>query len=279
MAGASLLLAGLSLSPDGQRVALSLGLAPGQVLVHDLARGTLTRVSSRTFPRAPVWMPSGDRLLYTSSQGARAWNVRVRRADAGGEERILAADDETQVALAVSPDGATLLYWQGGNAGGSLLALPTDGSRPAQPIVGKEAGRLGASFSPDGRFIAYDSRESGRTEVYVRSSSTSDERVQVSTNGGESPVWKRDDEILFLSGDVVNAVSVARRGSSIVVSKPVELFRTGGASRLAPAFDVTPDGQHFYLLRSRGHSRLSVVLGWPRDLARLQAEALQGTTR
>ena len=98
-----------------------------------------------------------------------------------------------------------------------------------------------------------------------------DQRVQVSTGGGESPVWSKHNEIFSLADGTVSAVSVASRGGSLTVSKPSVLFRTGGDTHLVAAFDATSDGQHFFMLRARGSRHVSLVFNWPADLARLAA--------
>ena len=85
------------------------------------------------------------------------------------------------------------------------------------------------------------------------------------------PVWASNGELFYLSGSAMNAVSVTRRDGSLVVSKPLVLFQTGGDGKLAPVFDVTPDGKTFDMLRARGREHLSMIFNWPRALAELEA--------
>jgi hypothetical protein len=84
-----------------------------------------------------------------------------------------------------------------------------------------------------------------------------------------SPVWADNGEIFYVSGSAIAAVSVTTRDGVLAVSKPVVLFETGGDSRLAPVYDVTPDGKTLFMLRARGHEQLSLLLNWPGELARL----------
>jgi hypothetical protein len=107
----------------------------------------------------------------------------------------------------------------------------------------------------------------------VRPFPEGNERIQVSTEGGESPVWAKNGEVFFVAGSAIAAASMMSRGGAVVVSKPVILFRTGGETHLAPMFDVSPDGQRFFMLRMRGREHVSLILNWPRELDRLQAGA------
>jgi serine/threonine-protein kinase len=263
--------AGLSLSPDGGRVAITLGSVGGQLWIYDLARGSLSKLATDVFPFRPVWTPRGERVIYGSNRGARAWNLRARRADAAGEEEPVSTSDDVQVPIAASPDGRWVVYREGSGAKGSVLKRPVDGSAPAGPLFRSRVTGLGASFSPDGRWLAYEDDESGRSEIFVRPFPEGEGRFQVSTSGGETPVWTRSGEIFFRSGNAVQVVTVATDGGSLAVSKPTPLFRTGGEAGLVPEFDVRPDGQGFLMLRARGRDRISLVLNWPRELARLEA--------
>ena len=260
-------MAGLSLSPDGTRIAVALG-APGQLWAYDLARGSVSRVAAGTFPTPPVWT-TADRLIYASAREARAWNLWSRRADAAGDEQRLTTSDEVQIPLALSPDGSSLIFSEGSGPTGNLFRMPSDGSAAARPLFASRTWGLGASFSPDVRWLAYESLESGRMEVYARPFPDGDQRIQVSTSGGEMPVWSKSNEIFYVAGGGISAVSVTLRGGSLAVSKPVVLFPTGGDTHLVPVFDATPDGQHFLMLRSRGRQHIALIFNWPSDLARI----------
>ncbi len=260
---------GLSLSPDGSRVAVSLGHAPGQLWVYDLARDSLSQLASEVFWIRPVWTPRGERVIYTSARGARTWNLSSRRSDAAGEEERLSTSIDTQLALALSPDGRWLVYAEGSGERGNLFKMPLDASSQAQPLFPSRVYGVAASFSPDGRWLAYESLEAGRNEIYVRPFPEGEKRFQLSTGGGESPAWSRSGEVFFYATEGLYSVSITTRGDSLAVSKPTLLFRTGGDTHLAPVFDVTPDGQRFIMLRSRGREHVTLILNWPLDLARL----------
>ena len=273
-------LAGLSLSPEGTRVAISVG-APGPLWVYDLERGSLSQLTGGAFAiTRPVWTPRGDRVVYASARDARLWNLSSRRADAAGEEERLSTSDEVQAPLALSPDGRSLVYLEGAApTRGNLFERSPEASAEARPLFPSRAWGMAASFSPDGRWLAYESVESGRSEVYARPFPEGENRLQLSTEGGETPVWSRSGEVFYHAGGGLYSVSVAARGDALVGSKPALLFRTGGESRLAPVFDVTPDGQRFLMLRSRGSEHVSLVFNWRRELARLGAAAGAGAGR
>ena len=259
---------GVSVSPDASRVAVSVGFSPGRVLVYDVARGSQSVVASGTFPSRVVWTKDGSRLIYASSRDARAWNLWSRRADGAGEEQRLSTSEEVQLPGALSPDGATLVYSHGSGPNGNFFKMPLLPAAAASPLFTSRTWGLGAGFSPDGRLIAIDAIDSGRSEVFVRPFPEGDQRIQVSNGGGTSPVWTQAGEILYATPSAITAVSVTTRGGSLAVSKPVVLVQTGGESRLAPVFGVTPDGKTLFMLRLRGREQLSLIFNWGAELTR-----------
>lgn len=181
--------------------------------------------------------------------------------------------DAIQIPKAASPDGRFLLFSQGAGAKADLWLLALDGSAPPTPWLEAPASEaLGASFSPDGRFLAYASDESGRAEVYVRPFPRGEGRWQVSTDGGLSPAWSaRGGEIVYWSRDRIVSVSVSPRGAGLDVSKPRPLFPVPSSAGLSADFRLSADGQRLLMARSRREDRITLVLNWPAELARLAA--------
>jgi eukaryotic-like serine/threonine-protein kinase len=258
--------AGMSLSPDGTRVAVSAG-SPGQLVVFDLARGSVSHVATGSFATHPVWTAGSDRLIYGSAREARAWNLWSRRADGAGDEQRLSTSDEVQLPLALSPDGSTLVFSEGSGPSGSNVQMPLAASAAKKPLFASRTWGTGASFSPDGRWLAYEDFESGRTEIFVRPFPAGDQRIQISSTGGEQPVWSKRNEIFYLAPAGMSSVSVTAQGGSLAVSKPVVLFPTGGDTHLVSTFAMTPDGQRFFMLRTRGSQQVALIFNWPSDFA------------
>jgi Tol biopolymer transport system component len=231
----------------------------------------MSTVATGTFPSRAIWTNDGTTLLYPSSREARAWNVWSRRADGAGEERRYSTSSEVHLPVALSPDGATLVYSEGSGPTGNFFKMTISDPERRTPLFATRVWGQAASFSPDGRYLAFESPESGRSEIYVRPFPDGDQRVQVSTDGGNSPLWAKNGELFYVSGSAIVAASITGRAGSLAVSKPIVLFHAEGDTGLVSAFDVTPDGKTFFMLRSRGREQVSVILNWPRDLAQIEA--------
>ena len=168
-----------------------------------------------------------------------------------------------------SADGRFILYRVlGAKTKNDIWVLPLFGERKPYPLLQTEFGEFWARFSPDGRWVAYVSDETGTNEVYVREFSGSGGRLQVSVGGGSSPSWRRDGKELFYnSGGKLMAVDVKVSGSGFEPGVPKLLFEKGGGS----IFDVSGDGQRFLipvLVEESSPEPITVVLNWTADLKR-----------
>jgi len=196
-----------------------------------------------------------------------------------GAERIpVLMSNALQLPNDFAPDGTTLLtFVQTPSAGGDLYTL-TLGDKPTMtPFVATPFDEGGASFSPDGRWVAYHSNASMRNEVYVRRYPLGSEQWQISNAGGESPLWSRDGkELYFVAGDTVMRVPIGG-GASLNAGTPAPLFRIPGhhtAPRLSGSVSrpvirgITPDKQHFLfrLGTEQGLPLINVVLNWQKAL-------------
>jgi eukaryotic-like serine/threonine-protein kinase len=268
---------GIRLSPDGRHLALALresGHAP-DIWIQDLTRGTLSRLThgpSSNF--APLWLPDGKRILYTSERPI--FDLYSASADGSGAEQVFLATSNDKYAQAISPDGKTLIFSPSApGTGQDLWSGTLEAIRDAKPFLATPFYECGASFSPDGRWIVYVSDESGKREVYVRDFPAGGTRFQVSTNGGDEPVWARNGkEIFYLAGKKLMTVPV-QTTPNFVPGTPVALFEPGfEASGLnTPSYDVSPDGQLFYLIQQDSPTEqpasVKLVLHWPEELKRL----------
>jgi dipeptidyl aminopeptidase/acylaminoacyl peptidase len=254
-------------SPDGNRIALTIIGAQNDVGVYDVERRRLDRI---TFSSAedgfPTWTPDGKRVTYYSTRGGRQ-NVYWKRVDGTGDEERLVESDQPLAPLCWSPDGRVLLYVeQNPETGSDLWALDLAHGMKRRPFICTPFNEDAAEFSPDGRWVAYESNETGRTEVYVRSFESPEERWQVSEAGGINARWAADgSEIFFLDGER-NVWSVpVRAGETFVSLSPRRLFQSRNYER----FDISPENGAF-IMRSEPlrPTRLVVSLRWAEEVAR-----------
>ena len=245
-------------SPDGKRLAFSLNSGKGtDIWVKDLDRDTPSRLSfvpgGNVFP---VWTPDGKNIVFRSNNRAAPGLYGVR-SDGSSEAKRLTEGKPPEFPYSFSPDGKRLAIFQDGNGDSpDIFTMPVEGD-PGPGTLGVRLGKaelfLGTpfmevypAFSPDGRWLAYASDESGNSEVYVRPFPGPGGRWQVSTGGGRFPLWSRDGrELLFETLDQhVMAVSYTAKGGSFAAGKPrvwtETRLRNAG---LLPNYDLAPDGK------------------------------------
>ena len=267
----------LRLSPDGQRAAVVVGEALDEDLfIYDLARDTPTRL---TFDRAsdnfPLWSPDGERVLFASTR-AGVRNVFWKAADGTGEVTRLTTSDTPQYPSSLAPDGETLvLVEQRAGTGFDLSVLPTSGEGAAEPLLQTEFAEYQSAISPNGRWIAYASTESGENHVYVRPfPNVNDGQWQVSRESGAFPVWSPDGRELFyprVSDQALMAVQVETdstfsHGNPELRFDGEEFFGGTGAR----PFDIAPDGRFLAIRQQTSDSSLVVVVeNWLDELQRL----------
>jgi hypothetical protein len=259
----------MALSPDGRRLAVAIRNEEGEDLwVKQLDRGPATRLtSSPGLDRRPSWSADGTRILFPSDRGETRslWSMR---ADGVGEpELVLAVDAQIDQGL-WSPDGEWLIYRVGATAGvRDIFARRLSGDSATIVVSAHpEADEDSPAISPDGRWIAYVSRESGAAEIYVRPfPNTGDRRVQVSSGGGRAPAWSPDGtEIFYVQEASTNLVSAfVTAGASFSVDSTIALFPEGDfVLNNRHARYIPGDGQQFLLARqdTAAAARLDVVL-------------------
>ena len=195
-------------SPDGRRLAMDIFTVQADVFVYEWARDTLTRVTfDPSADSKPVWTPDGQRIVFRSTRDD-VNNLYWQRADGSGDVQRLTQSQYAQTAMSWHPNGKLLAFWETGpQTSNDLMILPMEGSeasgwKPGQPTVFLRTpfNELEPEFSPDGRWIAYRSNESGRTEVYVRPFPGPGGKWQISTEGGVAPIWSRSRSEIFYGG-------------------------------------------------------------------------------
>jgi serine/threonine-protein kinase len=245
----------LALSPDGRRLAVGLGATTGglNVWIKQLDRGPVTRLSFGGEDRRPAWSPDGRWVAFVRDTAATSIVV-ARPADGSGQDRVLARLDRRIQEVSWSRDGRWLLLrTDNGQAGaGDLVGVRTAGDTTPVPLIASPFTELHPALSPDGRWLAYTSNESGVNEVYVRPfPAANGGRWQVSNGGGSEPRWSGDGrEIFFL--DAGNRVVAAQvRGAptfALVGSTPLFSAASYTIDAFHQAYDVSPDGRAFYFL-------------------------------
>jgi Tol biopolymer transport system component len=266
-----------SLSPNGTRVVLD-GL-DGQTLkmnlwMADLGRGIRTRFTpgAERPQESPVWSPDGTRIAFVSENA-----IFERSADGSGEDSLLLKADSPIAVQDWSRDGSFLLYQQTDpKTRGDLWVLPMSAhaDKTAFQVVRSQFDEASGAFSPDGKWIAFDSADdSGTREVFVQacSRSGSSGRWQVSKGGGLHPQWRADGkELFYLASDLSKLMSVSvTSGPSFDAGPPAAVFAGSFDTGINPQFIVTPDGQRFLIsvpMSAEGSAPPTVILNWPAGL-------------
>ena len=275
---------GFRLSPDGQRLAVALGSPRPNVWVFDLVHGVRTQL---TFDDAThymlSWSPDGQRIVFVTQSGLPGTytsEIRAVAADGSGPSELLLRPDQQQTGFTWpqwSADGRYLLFLKAsGPSGASVWASATSGDKTpflvAQP-QNSQANIVHMRISPDGRWLAYSSTDSGRNEVYVTRFPGGSGRWQISQNGGGFPVWRSDSTEIYFLGTAtapvqLEAAQVNTKGEEFQVESIHPLFPGPSVAAGGQLFDATADGKRFLLsvAPSVGSPPLTLVLNWTADL-------------
>jgi Tol biopolymer transport system component len=260
-------------SPDGRRLALEINDGRRSAIwVYDWERDTLTRLTfGGEANRYPVWTPDGQRIVYSSQEKGGNFNLWWIRADGAVDAQRLAESKRQQIAGSWRPDGKVLAVTQP-NPGTSfdIMTLPIEGDEKSgwklgepMPFVNSTFNEAAPAFSPDGRWLAYESNESGSFEVYVRPFPGPGGKWQISIGTGLYPVWSRNGKELFYrtQDSKIMMVSYTASGDSFRADKP-QLWSPGQFTDVGPGntnFDLHPDGKRFAVLKAPGAEQATAV--------------------
>ena len=257
------------LSPDEKQVAyekIDADARNGNLWLLDLARGSTSRLTSvPASDYSPLWSSDGKKILFASARSGFADFYEI--APGGGPaERLVYHGPGEKTPVSWSPDGKLLLFVVPSPATREdIWMLPLSGDGKPVPLVQSRFSDLEGKISPDGKWFAYTSDESGRPEVYVQSLADASKRSQVSTAGGLRPRWRSDGhEIFFLAGSVLQAVEI-KAGAFFEAGKPKDLFKLPFWTDYA----VTRDGQRILAATSVEENPFlpaTVVLNWTAGL-------------
>lgn len=270
-----------ALSPDGKRLAVSVVTSSSQdIWIFDLVRQTRSRLTfSQGRSLHPTWSPDGRWIYYSAFRSGRTYMYR-RLSDGTGEEETILTGGGVRLALpnSISNDGKYLAYEQIMDSeheksarNYDLFALPLFGERKPIPQVLSPFLKVWPEFSPDGKWLAYASEETGRLEIYVKPFPGPGGKYQVSTGGGDNPKWSRDGRELFFSSDVgeVMVVDVRESGAALQLSTPRPVLKAPMVGGPEGPFVVSPDGKRF-LVNQMGSDTvrlpLTLLTNWAAQL-------------
>jgi serine/threonine-protein kinase len=261
-----------SLSPDGRSLAVTVDGDDPDVWVYRLDRKVLNRLtfSSRS-EHTPIWYPDGRRIAFELD--APPFHIYSVPAEGGGDPKPVLESPIDSYAEAISQDGRLMVVRQlGSDERYRLGLLQLDGQDDVTPLHETRFTERFATLSPDSRFVAYESSETGRREIFVQSFSESGVRVQVTRDGGEAPLWARNSELFFWHGDQLVAVPVGTI-PELMIGEPEILFEARRyTTNLCREYDVSGDGRRVIITRTPEGSRpreTHIVLHWFSELERL----------
>ncbi len=258
----------ISISPDETRIAYDELDDQGNddIWIYDLQRTIKTRFTFGSESEIiPFWTPDGKSIVYNEVKNDK-WYTVSRRADGTGDKKVIIDAFPEELWLNdISPDGHSLLMAQQSvTTGFDILAADLNRPNVLDTLVSTSFHEYLATFSPDGKWFSYQSGASGRSEVYVRHFAPQSEKWQVSTSGGESPLWLKTGEIVYSSGGKLMSVRVSLSGGVPRFSNPTTLFATSGEAELK-TWMSTADGKRFIGTRTKrvaGANALSLIVNW-----------------
>jgi len=247
------------LSPDGRYISVSTQDVR-DVWRYDIARGALSPVTADGSSGYSLFTTDGKRIVFRSGAAGGEDNLYWKAADGSGVAERLTTSARSQTPASWSPDGTTLAFVEEGESKGffqfDVLVLSI-ADRKIRPVINTAANEMTPEFSADGKWLAYVSNESGRSEVYVQAYPGPGERQQISTNGGEQPAWSRDGrELFYVQGGGANSGGGPATLMSVKVAtapafqaeKPKPIFEKAELrTAWARSYDVAPDGHRFLL--------------------------------
>ena len=267
------------LSPDGQRVAVNSRDSGTEIWVYELTRSTLTRLTFHSGDdETPFWSPDGRWIAFASTRADQPPTVFRKLADgSGAAEPLWTNGHHLHVECWSANGGSIIVMDHDPNTLEDLWLLNLGDEISARPLLQTQFSEFGGRISPDGRWFAYTSDESGRNEVYVRAFPDMNNKVQVSAKGGSQPVWAANNKELFYRGEGHLMAVTVTPGESFVLTSPKPLFTDlyPNPALKHTSYDVAKDGKRFLMLHGdvHGGTSLNVVFNWFDEVKRLAAEA------
>lgn len=276
------------ISPDGRKLAIEIEGSSHDVFVYDFARGVLSNITTDGMSHWPVWSPDGSWIGYRSGPMGRFQLFQVP-ADRSGPAQRIVAEGYSQSFESYSPDGRAVVYTlQDRGLPSKIAVLQLAGDAKPRPLDETKFAQGSPKVSPDGRWLAYCSSESGKPQVYVQAFPGPGAKIQVSNEGGTDPVWRRNGrELFYRNGDSMMALAVST-GSGFSAGRPQELWKGAYSHGMSSScglpgltssnYDVNPDGQRFLMIKDDNRDTATsrevvLVQGWADELNRSSATA------
>ena len=267
------------ISPDGGSLAVEIEGPNHDFYFYDFARTVLSKVTNDGMSHAPVWSADGKQVAFRSWQ-AGGMTMWLMPADRSAAATRLDPSGTRQSPLSFSPDGQFLTFDQkDSQTQDDVMVLPLGGSGSPRPVANSRFGEGSGKFSPDGRWIAYSSAESGQPEIYVQAFPGPGLKLQVSNNGGTDPVWRRRGGELYYRNDnkmmmvPVTTTPELKAGAPRLLWEGDYTHGSGSSCGMpgvaSSSYDVSADGERFLMVRQDGPayaSRIAVVLNWVEEV-------------
>ena len=266
------------LSPDSQQVAVQFKVSAGNVWTYDFNRNLLKQITFDGLNNQPYWSPDGSQIAFASDRAGGEENIYWISSDGTGPVERLTTSEYSQSLTSWSPDGKWMVFYQfHPTTGRDIWVLPLEGKREPYPLLNTVSQEAGAMFSPDGRWLAYASDETGEYEVYVRSFPESDKKWQISTNGGDEPVWAHNGrELLYRHADQMMIVEYTA-DETFKAGTSKWLFEgpyVGPRGKNFSNYDISLDDQNILMLMTLEQemsltTRVNIVLNWFEELMQI----------
>jgi Tol biopolymer transport system component len=273
------------ISPDMRQLAIEIEGPNHNFYIYDFSREVLSQITTDGASHWPVWSPDGTELVYRSGSmmAFRMWQIPADRSRPAAE---LPGVGTSQSAESWSPDGRSIAYTAiTSEIGSHIMVESLNGAHESRSFVDVKAPAGSPKFSPDGRWVAYCSNESGSAQVYVQAFPGPGPKIQLSNGGGTDPVWKRTGgELYFRQADKMMVVAVSTAGT-FTAGRPRMLwgghYSHGMSTSCGPPgatssnYDVTADGQRFLMIKDEApdtavSKEIVVVLGWADEVSRIE---------
>ncbi len=264
-----------ALSPDERKMATDLfdpEAGTGDLWIYELANGVKNRFTFGAGENfLPIWSPNGSHIVFASNRKGHTDLYQKTAASGGSEEELLVSNTDKEP-TDWSPDGRFIAFNELDSKGKTkedLRILPLFGDRKPFAFLESPANEVNARFSPDGRWVAYVSDESGRNEVYAAPFPGANAKWQISAAGGDEPRWRHDGrELFYMSADgKMMAAEMKTSGSALEVGAVLPLFATQSKS-VGSLYDVSADGQRFLInsVEEKESSPITLVVNWTAQL-------------